>query len=123
MAAESVHVLQERIRLYEDGVREIRRLAGEIDERRNTLTQAEAKLSKLSSDEADLSKNKTQITSQISFFKERRSESESDLSKTKSEATVKRLTEDIRVEDLEIQITETNLEKVDGKLEALAKEM
>jgi predicted nucleic acid-binding Zn-ribbon protein len=47
MAAESVQVLQLKIKLYEDGVREIRRLTTEIDELKESLPPLEAKISEL----------------------------------------------------------------------------
>lgn len=123
MESDTLQHQQSRIIFYENGVREIRRLTGEIDRTQSALTNMEVKLDELTCYETDLNKDKSILTREISLYKKQRSECEKGLSKTKSDKRAKQLTECITGENVEIESAETNLQMVNGNLETLTKEM
>ena len=71
MAAESVQVLKDRIKLYEDQVREIRRLTEDIDYLKGSLPSLEAKINELTNVSRGLESFKTIDNEQLVDLRKR----------------------------------------------------
>lgn len=123
IAVESVKVLQDRIKLYEEEMPKLLKLIVEIDDKRGNLSKAEKRLEKLSSDEAELENDKSLINRQLLLIRESRDVFKRKLSRARSEASVKRLTEAFEAWGLEVQVYESYMMKVNCDLKALADEM